>query len=894
MAVLDLKTVGTLIDPDPATRGRRGVSIDVPYRLERFDKLEPFTVEREQIALDMMATEIPFTLVKLALPGGGRSLNNLSIDATRSNRRIIWRQDAEPHRCRTQGVAGTRRHVRLTDTVGGKNVSISRFSEIEFRRHVLIPAEYNAIKFPNYFRSQKTHCSIGISVPLKRDRVDFSRLGRFYYPLASRVGYTGTTISINAPFEMDGERQAPIDSPWNRWLVRQAVILTMDILRDDLFQLFGADAYLALRSQGEARPDWFRTALAQELKSAACWPSRAVTKGKIEYRDAKKLVILENPILDGFLADERYLHPRLADVAEIRQMARQFGTLPFTVNSLIRLRCAGNDSSGLKTKLNNEADWHFTNYDNALRNVDRQARMAATFTELSKRLSPPNRDDLRHTRSTLAADGSLQKGAELYPVDSSIQEASVAQPFERLHPRLLNTVIEKFCKPFSIHDWILGVTGRVNDGTADEDERQALYRYLLAHGAILKVRIFALVRHTPVVRSHRGEWVTPSDLVSRRIPFFSTLEPVLNAPASELERQKALVEKIRPRTRIHADDIVAFARHVAANIELSAAFETLLLRSKKLLTTRLADQLGRIAFLQSDLGVPAAPIGLHLRTAENRACLDQEDGFVPDRNPQLYRTLKCLAAPSSSTLLAVLSRLRTQGRGPRNPSAFYQCLVGALERERVPRGTHSAAEILWVKGRYHAPSELLVGGFIPRFFNDLPVVRAPEALVTAYAVLGAHRQPTDDHWRRFFLTFSEQHGQRVLRRFSEEWRALVLAYRSRGTNVVPSGTPTNAPFLLGRRGTLHTLTDLREARYLEDDFPELSKEIENARIGIAFAEVTDGTREFLSGLGLKRLSAVCHPGLPEILGERPAPRWFDDEYQTRLLEKLRHPTLRKP
>jgi hypothetical protein len=70
---------------------------------------------------------------------------------------------------------------------------------------------------------------------LKRERVDFSQPGRFYYPLASRVGYTGTSISINAPFEMDGERQAPIDSPWNRWLVAQAVSLTMDVLRDDLF-----------------------------------------------------------------------------------------------------------------------------------------------------------------------------------------------------------------------------------------------------------------------------------------------------------------------------------------------------------------------------------------------------------------------------------------------------------------------------------------------------------------------------------------------------------------------------------------------------------------------------------------------------------------------------------
>jgi hypothetical protein len=893
IAVLDLKTVGTLNGPDAATRGRQGVSIDVPYRVDRFEKLEPFTVEREQVALDMMATEIPSTLVKLALPGGSRSLNNLNIDATRSNRRIIWRQDAEPYPCRTQGIAGIRRRVRLSDRIGDNNGSTTRFSEVEFQRRVPIPTEYSSVEFPNYFRSHKTHCRIGISLPLKQERVDFSQPGRFYYPLASRVGYTGTTLSINAPFEMDGERQAPIDSPWNRWLVGQAVSLTMDVLRDDLFRLFGADAYLALRSQGEARPDWFRTALAQELKTAACWPSRTITKSKIEYRRANDIIIPEVPALDDFLSDERYLHPGLADVSEIREMVHEFGSRAFTVNSLVRLRCAGNDSSGLKTKLSHEANWCFKDYDDALRDVDRQVKMAAALTELSKRLSPQNRDDLRDTRSTLAADGSLKKGTDLYPVDSSIQETSLAQPFERLHPRLLKTVIERFCKPFSIRDWILGVTGRVNEGIANEDEREALYRYLLAHGATLKAKTFALVRHTPVVRNHRGEWVKPSELVSRRIPFFTTLEPILNAPAPELESQKALTEKIGPRTKIGGDDIVSFAQHVADNPALSGAFETVLLRSKNLLTTKLTGQLSRIAFLQSEAGAPAAPINLHLRTSENRACLDQEDGFVADRNPQLYKTLRCAAAPSSSTLLAVLARLRDQGRSPRNVGIFYQSLVAALERERVARSTHGAAKILWVKGAYYAASEVLVGAFIPRFFDDLPVVYAPESLVAAYAVLGAPRQPTDDHWLRFFITFSKRHGEQMLARTSEEWHSLVLAYRSRGSKGVPESTPTNERFLLSRRGTLHTLTDLREARYLENDFPELSEAVEKAQVGIAFAELTDVTREFMAELGLKRLSAVCRPGPPEILGDQPSPRWFDAEYQSRLLAKLKDPVLAK-
>jgi len=40
------------------------------------------------------------------------------------------------------------------------------------------------------------------------------------------------------------------------------------------------------------------------------------------------------------------------------------------------------------------------------------------------------------------------------------------------------------------------------DGTADEDERQYFYRYVLAQGARLRARTFALLRHAAVIRNH--------------------------------------------------------------------------------------------------------------------------------------------------------------------------------------------------------------------------------------------------------------------------------------------------------------------------------------------------------------------------------------------------------
>jgi hypothetical protein len=187
-----------------------------------------------------------------------------------------------------------------------------------------------------------------------------------------------------------------------------------------------------------------------------------------------------------------------------------------------------------------------------------------------------------------------------------------------------------------------------------------------------------------------------------------------------------------------------------------------------------------------------------------------------------------------------------------------------------------------------------VGPAIPRWFlNALPVVHGPKTLVSAYAALGAHLQPTDDHWKQFFVAFSDRHGDKVLSRRSEEWRSLVTAYRSRGSRGVPEGTSGAARFLLSRDGTLHSLADLREDSYLEDDFPELSEAARRDGADLAFAELTEGTRDFLLTLGLRRLSVICNPGPPQVIGDRQPPLWFRDEHRIRLIERLRHPLFAK-
>ena len=74
VAVLDLRTLETGKVRDPQASGEKGVWLRVPFRTETFELLEPFTVEREQRAFDVMAEEMLATLVKLALAGRRKGL----------------------------------------------------------------------------------------------------------------------------------------------------------------------------------------------------------------------------------------------------------------------------------------------------------------------------------------------------------------------------------------------------------------------------------------------------------------------------------------------------------------------------------------------------------------------------------------------------------------------------------------------------------------------------------------------------------------------------------------------------------------------------------------------------------------------------------------------------
>ena len=410
MAVLDLPKLGTQIVQDPASKGQLGVRIHVPYRDVVFQKLVPFTAEREAEALDKMASGLLPTLVKLALTGRKTGLRRLTLRSERGARTLTWRQDAQPVRCKAAGITALRRVGRLTDETAARKSEPkpTSFEEIEFSCAVSVPpqflGQFLAQTFPRYYRAGKDALRVGVSLPIRRKRIDLSDTGRFYYPLQAPTSATGSALSVSAPFELVADRSALLANDWNKWLAEQAAELVKTLLREDWTQRFGPDAYLAIRSNGSAEPETFAKALHAHLRTAACW--RTARDG--QFAKADDLVVPKKPELGGLLGPSRYLAPAFSKVEAVSELVQVCGAKPFTPNSLVRLRCAGKDGSHLATKFSAEADFYYTEYDRELRKPERQIATGRALVAVDRQLSPENRQDLRTTDSTLAADDVLR------------------------------------------------------------------------------------------------------------------------------------------------------------------------------------------------------------------------------------------------------------------------------------------------------------------------------------------------------------------------------------------------------------------------------------------------------------------------------------------------------
>jgi hypothetical protein len=884
--------------PEPHSEHLPGIEIVVPYRTHKSTVLEPFDVAHEQHALESFATDLLSILMKLAQPKAPKSLSQVEISSRRCDRFLELKQ-AVKVLSQQKGITVVRRAIHLADS-RPSNSQASRYTieEIEFQRILSLPQQSSDQIIPGYFKVPGGRMRLAVSMRKLRKKIDIEHPGQYFYPLGATKAYTGNVISINAPFQMNTDRSQIIDpsiNKFNAWLIERAADLTFDLLTSNWWYEFGPDAYLALQEQRTSTTTYFSNQITNRLENDPCWPTRIYKKGspkRPQLTSATKLVVPTHHILDGFLSDECYLDDTLGNDLRIQAMLKACGAKTFGINSLIRLRCAVSNSTQLATKLvSGEANYLYQSFPDTLKDEGLQCKYANAFDVLASHLSKQNREDLKKSATTLAADGSLQAPEKLWIVDPTIASACPIPASEQLHPILTGyKTLERLCNKYDAKKWVTITAQQVQDGTASEDQRTALYHFVLATHGHLDRKTWAMLRKTPVLRDHRNEWVMPKTITLRKVTGSAQLEAALHFPHADYENDRELAEALRFKKKITGENIVRYARIVENQPGVAQEFEETLQKFSKLLTRQELEQLKTVAFLQSSQGSLASPATLYLRTPRNEACLGQEAMFVAGPHTALYKRLGCMEQPKLADVMSYLSELRSQGIKPEHPEILYPTLAEAIKETRFPKISLNHP-IIWNGAGYSKPEDILLGNkYRSIFLQAIPLLEEPTpTLRQALRSLGVPSEPQPQHWQKLFVWFHQRYARSREPLTQAERRALHLAYSH--LSEMPSGLSENTKCLLDHDGRLHSLAEMRANLYLFNDDPPLAKALIENRTRIAFAGIDSSYQasdlRFYHNIGIASLTEVREQ-VGYIIGEEKIlPLRFASEG---VIRKLHDPT----
>ncbi|MDD9995983.1 MAG: hypothetical protein OXS35_09635, partial [Dehalococcoidia bacterium] len=794
---------GTVYPPmETQDSPQRGVRIEVPYRRSTTGTLEPFTAKRRDEWIREIGDALVETLIKLAHPGRSHSLRRAVLRAD-GLPDVSWNQQAQEIETPTKGIRLIRRQALQESTDNRKRVV-----ELEYQARVRIPESYREKDYPSYFKIGRNSLWVGVSVRLVNGRPDATSPGLVYYPLGAPLARTGNLVSLNAPFEMDTNRVnivSPSSSSWNEWLIEELVELTIRLLTTDWYERFGAGAYLALeardRESGNQLAEAYADVLIDHLCSKEVWASRGRMRKRAAFVAANTLVLPDKPEYDSFFDPPDYLDGNLASNEWIVKLSSGCGAQRFGPDSLVRLKCAGEDASSLLTKPQGQGNWCFVDYERQIRQLPMQVKFAEALDKT--RLTSNHKTDLLNSATTLAADGSLRALSEpLYVVEPDAWEACPLPPSQRLHPNLaVFRSLRGLATKYDMMSWIRSTARRAQAGQASSEERQALMNVILVRRGNFDSATLALLRRSPVLLDHRGSWVEPRKLTIRRAKGARALESVLSFPERSYTKDSWLGQRMSFRTEIDGEDLVSLAKLVSTNPDMTNQFESALLQHQSLVRPGQWRRLREIECLRSSSGTLMPPKDLYIRTKGVFEVLGDSVAYVEGLNRAIQEKMGCNVLPRSSDIVGAIRENRQSDNA--TADVLYVALVEALRRERLPVTTYADESIVWTPLGYASPSKTLVSSSHVGLFLDAVPMASPRSENAAKALrgLGCRTRPVPGDWVQLISSISQSVGTEGIVSNADRPR-LRRAYVELRHGIPDRGALDGLPFVQDRDGRL--------------------------------------------------------------------------------------------
>jgi hypothetical protein len=253
---------------------------------------------------------------------------------------------------------------------------------------------------------------------------------------------------------------------------------------------------------------------------------------------------------------------------------------------------------------------------------------------------------------------------------------------QRLHPDLVQyRTIRRLCQPFDVSAWAREVATQAITGTVEEEDREALFQYLLRTPEALSRTVWPDLRRAPILRDHRGDWVSAAEMIQRRAAGAARIEAALHFPSREIANSPAVQRRLRIRQKLAGTDLVRYARIAGDEPSLAEGFEESLNQLRVLLTRQAVAALGSIPFLRSTRGGLVAPPDAYVRTSHLLKCVGPDANFAAGRHTALHSRLGARSKPEVADIVLFFESLRAVASGPPNPEVVYPALLEALRQD---------------------------------------------------------------------------------------------------------------------------------------------------------------------------------------------------------------------